>query len=210
MKGCREHECAPGGADPAYRKILWWALALNLAMFSVEIVASLKAQSVSLRADALDFLGDAANYGIGLMVVGLTLRWRAAAALFKGAVMVGFGSWVGAVAADQALARVVPEPHTIGAVGLLALAANLVVAALLFRFRRDDPNAISVWLCTRNDCVVNVAVILAGVGVWTTGSGWPDIAVAVVVIALAVSSGVRVIRLAWRELAPASAAAPSG
>jgi Co/Zn/Cd efflux system component len=197
---CCEHEgCAPQ-ADARYRRILWSALAVNLAMFGVEIVAGIAAGSVSLRADALDFLADAANYAIALAVVGLALHWRARAALLKGAVMGLFGLWVAGSTVQHAIAGTVPHAETMGAIGLLALAANLAVAGLLYRYRAADSQAMSVWLCTRNDCVANVAVLLAGAGVWLSDTAWPDISVAAVIAGLGLSSAWRVARRARTEL----------
>jgi Co/Zn/Cd efflux system component len=195
----------PAPQDPRYRRVLWVALAINLAMFGVEIVASLMAHSVSLRADALDFLGDAANYALALAVLGMALRWRAGAALLKGAVMALFGLWVAVSTGLNALFGVVPAAEIMGTIGMVALAANGVVAALLYRFRESDSQALSVWLCTRNDVLVNLAVIAAGAGVWASGTRWPDIAVAAVIAGLALTSAFRVIRRAADELRGAPA-----
>jgi Co/Zn/Cd efflux system component len=169
-------------------------------MFLVEIVASIIAGSVSLRADALDFLADAANYAVALAVVGLALHWRARAALLKGAVMGLFGLWVAASTVHHAIAATVPHGEIMSGVGLLALAANLSVAALLYRYRATDSQALSVWLCTRNDCIANIAVIVAGAGVWASGTPWPDIAVAAVIACLGLSSATQIIRRACAEL----------
>ena len=169
-------------------------------MFGVEVVASVIAGSVSLRADALDFLADAANYGVALAVVGLALQWRARAALLKGGVMGLFGLWVAGSVIYNAVTATVPHAETMGAIGLLALAANLGVAAMLYRYRVSDSQAMSVWLCSRNDCIANLAVIVAGAGVWVAGTAWPDIAVAAIIASLGLSSAVRVIRLARAEL----------
>jgi Co/Zn/Cd efflux system component len=179
---------------------LWAALGVNLAMFLVEIVASFIAGSVSLRADALDFLGDAANYAVALAVVGLSLQWRAGAALLKGSVMGLFGLWVAGSTIYNVIAATVPKAEVMGAIGLLALAANLSVAGLLYRYRQGDSQALSVWLCTRNDCIVNFAVMIAGAGVWASQTQWPDIAVAATVAALGLTSAVRVISRAVSEL----------
>jgi Co/Zn/Cd efflux system component len=197
---CCDHDCSAPQTDERYRRVLWVALAVNMAMFTVEIVASILAGSVSLRADALDFLADSANYAVALLVVGLALRWRARAALLKGSVMGLFGLWVAASTIHHAITATVPHAEMMGAIGLLALAANLGVAALLYRYRLADSQALSVWLCTRNDCVANLAVIIAGAGVWASGTPWPDIAVAAVIAGLGVSSAVRVIRQARGEL----------
>jgi Co/Zn/Cd efflux system component len=159
MSACCNDNCAsPSSApkpDGRYRLILWIALSVNLAMFFVEIVASLVSKSVSLRADALDFLGDTANYALALAVFGMALRWRATAALLMGA----FGVWVAASTVYYAVAAVVPQAEIMGAIGFVALGANLTVAALLYRYRQSDSQALSVWLCTRNDVFVNLAVI---------------------------------------------------
>ena len=191
---------ARASVDEHYRRILWIALTINLAMFAVEIAAGVVSRSVSLRADALDFLGDAANYALALAVIGHTLRWRAAAALIKAGVMGAFGLWVAASTIYSAIAGALPEAQVMGGVGFLALAANLTVAALLFRYRRSDSQALSVWLCTRNDALINLAVIAAGAGVWLSHGHWPDIVVAAIVAALALSSALRVTRKAREEM----------
>jgi Co/Zn/Cd efflux system component len=197
---CCEQDCRIPDVDGRYRRILWAALGLNIAMFVVEISASFVADSVSLRADALDFLGDAANYAIALAVIGFVLRWRAGAALIKGAVMGLFGVWVAASTIYNAIVATLPKAELMGAIGLLALAINLFVAALLYRYRRGDSQAMSVWVCTRNDCIVNIGVILAGAGVWASGTPWPDIAVAAIVAYLGLSSALRVTRRAIGEI----------
>ena len=163
-------------------------------------MTSFIAGSVSLRADALDFLGDAANYAVALAVVGLSLQWRAGAALLKGGVMGLFGLWVAGSTIYNAVVATVPKGELMGTVGLLALAANLCVAGLLYRYRRGDSQAVSVWLCTRNDCIVNIAVIIAGAGVWASQTPWPDIAVAGMVAALGLTSAERVIGQALGEI----------
>ena len=197
---CCDHDGFEPQTGERYRRVLWAALAVNLAMFLVEIVASIIAGSVSVRADALDFLADAANYTVALAVAGRALRWRARAALLKGAVMGLFGLWVAASTISHALTATVPRAELMGAIGLLALAANLAVAGLLYRYRAADSQAMSVWLCTRNDCVANIAVIAAGAGVWVSGNPWPDIAVAAMIAGLGLSSAIRIIRQASAEL----------
>jgi Co/Zn/Cd efflux system component len=197
---CCDHDCSTPQTDNRYRRILWAALAVNLAMFGVEIVGSIVAGSVSLRADALDFLADAANYAVALAVVGLVLRWRARAALLKGGVMGLFGLWVAASTIHHAFMATIPQAEMMGVIGLLALAANLTVAGLLYRYRVADSQAMSVWLCTRNDCIANIAVMIAGAGVWLSETPWPDIAVAAIIAYLGLSSALRVIQQARREL----------
>jgi Co/Zn/Cd efflux system component len=189
--------------------VLWIALAINFGMFAVEIVASAVSQSVSLRADALDFLGDGANYALALAVVGAALRRRATAALVKGAVMATFGLWVAASTLYHAIAGPVPTASVMSVVGCLALAANLTVAALLYRYRRGDSQALSVWLCTRNDALVNIAVIVAGAGVALSGGPLPDVMVAAVVAALALSGALRIMKKALAEMRSAGAAVPA-
>ncbi len=197
---CSSDTCHAAAPDPGYRRILWVALALNAAMFVVEIVASLLAGSVSLQADALDFLGDAANYAVGLIVLGMAVRWRARAAMGKGIVMGAFGLWVAGSTVWHALAGGVPRADLMSGIGLLALVANLTVAVLLFQHRTGDSNRMSVWLCTRNDAIANVAVILAGAGVWLTDTHWPDVAVAAVIAYLGLTSAFQVTRQAAGEL----------
>jgi Co/Zn/Cd efflux system component len=206
MSSCCSH-CptpAPDNRDPLreaqYRRVLWAVLAINAGMFLVEIVAGLVAGSASLQADALDFLGDAANYGISLFVVGTALRYRATAALVKGATMGAFGLWVVGTILWHALHGSVPEPITMGAVGIAALLANGVVFAMLWAWRDGDANMRSVWICSRNDVVSNLAVLLAAAGVFGTGTGWPDLVVAALMAALALQGAWTVVRQAFIEL----------
>jgi len=202
--------CSPASdrVDARYRRILWVALGANVAMFFVELAASALSGSSSLAADALDFFGDSANYAASLGAIALGGLWRSRVALVKGLVMFGFGIGVLAYAGWRAVVGVAPEPVTMGAVALVALGVNLGVAALLFRFRNGDANMRSVWLCTRNDVIANLAVIAAAVGVFGTGSLWPDFAVAVVLAVLGITSGAVVIRHARAELVSAHRVQP--
>ena len=193
-------------ASPRYRRILWVALVVNAAMFGVEVSAGLSAASTALLADAIDFFGDAANYGVSLWVLGMALVWRARAALLKGLTMGVFGFFVLVNAGLSALAGTVPEPATMGVVGALALVANVSVAALLYAWRDGDANMRSVWLCSRNDAIGNVAVMVAALGVFGTGSGWPDLLVAAVMGVVAIVSAVSVVRQARGELRSTGAA----
>ena len=183
-----------------FRRVLIAALIINAAMFVVEMSAGLAAGSASLQADALDFLGDSASYAISLCVLGLSLRWRSGAALLKGVSMGLFGVFVIANAAWHAHAGTLPGAMTMGAVGTLALVANVICALLLMRFRDGDANMRSVWLCTRNDAIGNLAVIAAGAAVFASNTGWPDIFVAAIMASLALSASWRVIAHALREL----------
>jgi Co/Zn/Cd efflux system component len=194
-------------APPGYRRILWIALAINLAMFGVEVASGLSAQSVSLLADSLDFLGDAANYGVSLFVLGMALHWRARASLLKGATMAAFGLWVLFVTARHTFVGTVPDAPVMGVVGVVALMANATVAALLFRFRKGDSNMASVWICSRNDAIGNLAVLAAALGVFGAGAGWPDFIVGAVMAALALYGAGQIIRHAMAELRATSAAA---
>ena len=196
----------PPSADPAYRKVLWIALLLNAAMFGVEIAGSVQSGSVSLLADAIDFLGDAASYGVSLAVLSMVLAWRARAALLKAASMAAFGIFVLGRTLWSALNGAPPQPLTMGAVALLALAVNVGVAWLLYRYRNGDSNMRSVWICSRNDAVGNIAVGFAALGVFGTGAAWPDLLVAAGMAALALTGAWSVMRQARAELrAPAHA-----
>jgi Co/Zn/Cd efflux system component len=178
-------------------------------MFLVEVAGGLKSGSVSLLADAVDFAGDAANYAISLAVLSLGLAWRARAALIKGLTMAAYGALVLAKTAWAAAAGLPPEPVTMGAIALLALAANTGVAIMLYAWRDGDANMRSVWLCSRNDAIGNVAVLMAAVGVFGTATAWPDLLVAGVMAGLALSAGISVVRQARAELAAGMVAARS-
>ena len=200
----------PATADPRWRRVLWWALAVNATMFVVELLAGLHAGSVSLLADAVDFAGDAANYALSLAVLGMALSWRSRAALVKGMSMLAYGVFVLLKAAWVLRTGTVPEPLTMGIVGFIALLANTGVALALYAFRTGDANMRSVWLCSRNDALSNLAVMLAALGVFGTGSAWPDLAVAAVMATLALSAGWQVVRQARAELAGAPVQAHHG
>lgn len=186
--------------DPLWRQALWIALLVNAAMFFIELGAGELADSRSLQADALDFFGDAANYAISLGVAGLALAWRARAALVKGATLALLGAYVMIGALLAAVGGASPKAEIMGGIGVLALIANIGVALMLFRFRGGDANMRSVWICSRNDAVANVAVIAAAVGVFGTGTAWPDLIVATIMAALGISGGWKIIQLARIEL----------
>lgn len=197
---CCASACQPAQPDLRYRRVLWIALVINVAMFGVEIWAGLVSASVSLLADAIDFFGDAANYGVSLFVLALAPIWRSRAALIKGMTMGGYGIFVLAKAGWEAAAGTVPEPFTMGSVAVLALAMNVFVAFLLYSFRQGDANMRSVWLCSRNDAIGNLAVVAAALGVAGTSTGWPDFGVAVVMGLLALSAARSVLLQAHGEL----------
>lgn len=205
--------CCSGGCssekppvDAKYRRILWIALAVNAAMFGVELIGGWRAGSVSLLADAVDFLGDAANYGISLYVLALAPVWRSRTALMKGITMAVYGLFVLGTTVRHLAAGTVPEASAMGAIGFLALTANGLVAILLFAYRNGDSNMRSVWLCTRNDAIGNVAVLLAALGVFGTGASWPDLIVAGVMGVLGLTAARSVIAHARRELRVETAA----
>ncbi len=188
------------------RRILWIALVLNAGMFVVEAGAGLAANSVALQADALDFLGDTATYAISLAVLSRPPRWRAGAAFAKGASLGLLGLWVAGATVFSALRQPLPMAEVMASVGVLALAINLAVAVMLFGLRGGEANLRSVWLCSRNDAIGNLAVILAALGVFGTATGWPDLAVAGVMAALALAASVSILRQAageWRASRPA-------
>lgn len=186
--------------DPRWRRALWIALGVNAGMFAVEMAAGAAADSRALQADALDFLGDATNYAISLLVAGMSLAWRARAALAKGLALIGLGGWVMITAVLAALGGAAPEPELMGIIGALALAANTGVAIMLYRFRTGDANMRSVWICSRNDAIGNIAVMAAALGVFGTGTAWPDLIVAAILALLGISGGIQIVQQARREL----------
>lgn len=196
------HEASAARAQsPQYRRILWIALLLNFIMFGIEIAAGMASGSVSLLADAIDFLGDGLNYGVSLTVLSMALVWRSRAAMLKAASMMTFGLGILGKVAWSIVAGSPPEPLTMGVVGALALAVNLVVAWMLYAYREGDANMRSVWLCSRNDAIGNIAVMLAALGVATTRTAWPDLLVASLMGALAIHSAWSVMRQARDEIA---------
>lgn len=198
MSGCCQHHDAPTTAR--LRRILIIVLIINAGMFGVEIFAGFAAKSVALQADALDFLGDAATYAITLFVLTMSIRWRAAAALLKGISMGLFGLFVIAAAVWQAINGTLPGFEIMGTIGFAALAANVICALMLFGFREGDSNMRSVWLCSRNDAIGNVAVMIAAAGVFATDTGWPDVIVAGIMATLALTASWQVVRHALEEL----------
>jgi Co/Zn/Cd efflux system component len=196
--------CATGatfeGLSADYKRRLWAVVAINAAMFVTEMAAGAFAGSQALQADALDFLGDTATYGISLAVIGARLRVRAWAAFAKGLSLTAFALWVFGATAYHVLVLGVPRAEVMGIVGFLALAANLASVLILARYREGDANVRSVWLCSRNDAIGNVAVMLAAVGVWATATKWPDLAVAAIMAGLFLYSSALILRQAAREM----------
>lgn len=184
----------------SYRRVLWAALVINGLMFVVEIVSGQGAGSSALQADAIDFLADTANYGISLWVLSASVRTRSQAALLKGLTMGAFGLWIVWRSVTIAVAGGVPEAHVMGVIGTLALMANLLVAVMLYRYRTGDSNMRSVWLCTRNDAIGNVAVLAAASGVFASGRAWPDVVVALGMALLALRASAQITSKARAEL----------
>lgn len=186
--------------DPRWRRALWIALGVNAGMFAVEMGAGAAADSRALQADALDFLSDAANYAISLLVAGMALTWRARAALAKGFTLIGLGGWVMITGVLAVLGGAAPKPELMGIIGALALVANAGVAIMLYRFRTGDSNMRSVWICSHNDAIGNIAVMAAALGVFGTGTAWPDLIVAAISALLGISGGIQIVGQARREL----------
>ena len=194
------HAPDPHRGNKAYRRVLWLVLGINAVMFLIEIGAGVLAGSASLQADALDFFGDAANYGISLFVVGMALRYRAMAALAKGSSMGLFGLWIIGTVIWHTLNGTSPNAFAMSVVGVTALAANAASFGLLWAHREGDANMRSAWICTRNDVLGNLAVLFAAAGVFGTGTGWPDMIVATIMASLALQGASIVIRQSLYEL----------
>jgi cation diffusion facilitator family transporter len=199
-KDCCQPTVAFEGLSADYRRRLWLVIAINAAMFAIEMGAGALAGSQALQADALDFLADAATYGISLAVIGAPLRVRALAATAKGASLTLMGLWVFGSTAYHVFVLGVPRAEVMGAVGFLALAANLASVAILLRYKEGDANVRSVWLCSRNDAIGNVAVMVAALAVWVSASRWPDLIVAAIMAGLFLMSSVQILRQSIREL----------
>ena len=188
------------GVDPTYKRILWVVIFINSAMFVVEMSAGKLAGSQALQADALDFLGDALTYGLSLAVIGMSLKIRSTAALLKGLSLLGMGLWVFCSTVYQFFVLGLPKAEIMGLIGLLALAANLASVLLLMRYKDGDANVRSVWLCSRNDAIGNVAVMVASVAVWLTATAWPDLVVAIFMAGLFLRSAQLILVQSWQEL----------
>ena len=187
------------GVDPVYRRVLWLVIAVNGAMFLLEMIAGQLAGSQALQADALDFLGDTLTYGISLAVIGLSLRVRARAAILKGVSLSLMGLWVFGSTAYHVLVLNAPRAEIMGGIGLLALAANLFSVLLLLRYKEGDANVRSVWLCSRNDAIGNVMVVVAALAVWGSSTAWPDLIVAGVMAGVFMTSATQILRQALEE-----------
>ncbi len=187
-----------------FRRVLWVVFVVNLIMFIVEFGTAFYADSVSLQADALDFLADSMTYGVTLLVLGSSIRVRASVAMLKGISMGVLGLWIFARTTLNAQDAIVPLAEIMGAVGIVALIANVLSAVLLFKFRSSDSNMRSIWLCSRNDAIGNIAIVVAASGVFALESGWPDFIVAVLMATLSLVASIQIIKQARRELAVVS------
>lgn len=195
------------GVDPAYKRVLLIVIAINALMFLVEMPMGFVGQSQALKADALDFLGDTLTYAISLAVIGKTATLRAKVALLKGFSLAAMGLWVLGSTLYSVFYMQAPTALIMGSVGFAALAANVISVLLLMRFKDGDANVRSVWLCSRNDAIGNVMVMVAASGVWLSGTGWPDLIVAGLMASLFLSGAFAIIRQARHELSHTHAAA---
>ncbi|MDE4145572.1 MAG: cation transporter [Pseudophaeobacter sp. bin_em_oilr2.035] len=199
MAGCCGHEARFDGVSAAYKRRLWVVIAINAGMFAVEMGAGQMAGSQALKADALDFLGDALTYGISLAVIGASLSTRALAALAKGISLLMMGMWVFGSTVYHVFVLGVPQAEVMGVIGFMALAANVTSVLLLAAYKDGDANVRSVWLCSRNDAIGNVAVMIAALGVWGTATGWPDLIVAGIMAGLFLNSAWQILVQAIQE-----------
>jgi len=197
--GCHGGVPVFDGVDPRYKRVLWTVIGINATMFLTEMIAGRLAGSQALQADALDFLGDTVTYGLSLAVIGANLRTRASAALLKGLSLSLMALWVFGSTVYQTFILGLPRAELMGGIGLLALAANLASVLLLMRYKDGDANVRSVWLCSRNDAIGNLVVMLAAVGVWGTSTAWPDLLVAALMAGLFLASSMQILRQAWAE-----------
>lgn len=181
------------------RRVLWVVMGLNAALFVAEFSAGLWAHSSALMADSLDALGDAGIYLLTLVVMARSIRQRAGASLLKGALQGAFGLFVIVEVVRRAITGEVPDAGLMTVMSLVALAVNLSAFGLLTRFRNEDLNVRSVWLCSRNDLANNLGVLAAAGLVAWTGTRWPDLVVGLLVATLFLQTSFTVLRAAWRE-----------
>ena len=197
---CCSHGTRFEGLSAEYKRRLWLVIAINASMFLVEMAAGALAGSQALQADALDFLGDATTYGISLAVIGTSIQIRARAAILKAISLTTMALWVLGSTAYHVLILGVPRAEVMGAIGVLALAANAASVLILMRYKDGDANVRSVWLCSRNDAIGNVAVMIAALAVWSTATKWPDLIVAAIMAGLFLNSSIQILRQSFREM----------
>ena len=197
---CCDHNAKFEGLSADYKRRLWFVIAINASMFLVEMGAGALAGSQALQADALDFLGDATTYGISLAVIGASIQVRARAAILKALSLSAMALWVLGSTAYHVLILGIPRAEIMGAVGILALAANVASVLILMRYKDGDANVRSVWLCSRNDAIGNVAVMVAALAVWGTATKWPDLLVAAIMAGLFLTSSIQILRQSFKEM----------
>ena len=188
------------GMTDAYKSVLKYVVAINFVMFIVEMTSGYFAESMSLKADALDFLGDSFTYALSFIVIGKSIETRAKASLFKGVSLAFMAIGVLGFTIYRTIVGSTPDPLTIGLIGALAFCANMASVLLLMRYKDGDSNVRSVWLCSRNDAIGNVLVIIAGIAVAYTELFWPDIIVAFLIAGLFMHSAIQIIRQALKEM----------
>jgi Co/Zn/Cd efflux system component len=199
MGAHHDHAVVFDGVSADYRRRLIAVIAINAALFVVEMTAGALAGSQALKADALDFFADTVTYGASLWVIGMPLRSRSLVALAKGASLFVMAIWVVGSTIYRAFVMGLPSAEVMGVVALLGLAANVASVILLVRYRDGDANIRSVWICSRNDAIGNVAVMVAALGVWGTMTGWPDLIVAAILGGLFLNSSIKILRQGWHE-----------
>jgi Co/Zn/Cd efflux system component len=200
MSGACNHRPAPfDGLTADYRRRLVAVIVINAVMFVVEMTAGQLAGSQALQADALDFFADSVTYGASLFVIGMALRTRSMVALAKGASLALMGLWVLGSTIYRVFILGVPSAEIMGVIGFLALLANVASVLILMRHKDGDANVRSVWLCSRNDAIGNIAVMIAALGVWGSATAWPDLVVAAIMAGLFLTSSVKILRQAWLE-----------
>jgi len=197
---CCGHGAMFEGLSADYKRRLWLVIAINASMFLVEMAAGALAGSQALQADALDFLGDATTYGISLAVIGASIQIRARAAILKAFSLTAMALWVLGSTAYHVLILGVPRAEVMGVIGILALAANAASVLILMRYKDGDANVRSVWLCSRNDAIGNVAVMIAALAVWSTVTKWPDLIVAAIMASLFLNSSIQILRQSFQEM----------
>jgi len=199
MANCCGNNTKFDGLSEDYKRRLWIVIVLNATMFLVEMTAGHLAKSQALQADALDFLSDSLTYGISLAVIGASIQARTNAAIFKGLSLALIGVWVLGSTLYRVFFAEIPEAEIMGAIGFLALMTNLASVLILVRYKDGDANVRSVWLCSRNDAIGNLAVMIAALSVWGTASRWPDLIVAAIMSGLFLSSAFQITRQALLE-----------
>lgn len=199
MAGCCSDNCNFAGMSAAYKRALLWVIGINGLMFLIEMSAGIGAQSQALQADALDFLGDTFTYGVSLWAIGKSLRLRSNVALFKGYSLLLMALWVFSSTLYRLFILNTPNAYVMGSIAILAFAANIISVLLLMKHRNGDANIRSVWLCSRNDAIGNLVVLIAASGVWVTNSAIPDLIVALILASLFLSSSWQIIKQARLE-----------